>query len=151
MAFQSGPVERYTISRSETSMVKYIERNLLATDLWSDWIVLKTLLLSFTGKVVKRTGVTKTRAYLMIWNAFAASVEGDSRSPVFHEFTRITTSIPADLRPIFLARIMIAVDIHKGATPKVAEEKFLEWLSLDDNAIFGNHRLLDDFTTEALE
>ena len=43
---------------------------------------------------------------------------------------------------------MIAADIHKGGSVQNAESNFQEWLRQDDNAIFGDVRLLPSFTTE---
>ena len=148
MNYNSGPIVPYKIQQSEFAMIKYIERNLLGTQLWFDWIVLKAMMLSCTTIVVDRTGVTTRRAHHMIWNAFVATIEGDTRSPVMHEVQMILHSIPPELCPIFIARMMIAADIHKGSAEKIAESKFQEWLKQDDNAIFDNVRLLSDFTTE---
>ena len=105
-------------------------------------------MLSCTSIVVERTGVTARRAHHMIWNAFVATVDGDDRSPVAHEVQSILRSIPADIRPIFIGRTMIGADIHKGSTEKKAESSFQEWLQREDNAIFGEYRLMGDFTTE---
>ena len=146
----SGPIVPYTIQKSEFAMIKYIERNLLGTQLWFDWVVLKALMLSCTSIVVERTGVTARRAHHMIWNAFVATVDGDVRSPVAHEVQTVLRSIPADMRPIFIGRTIIGADIHKGSTEKNAESNFQEWLQRDDNNIFGEYRLLDDFTTERI-
>jgi hypothetical protein len=148
--YNSGPIVPYKIKQSEFAMIKYIERNLLGTQLWFDWIVLKAMMLSCTAIVVERTGVTARRAHHMIWNAFVATIEGDTRSPVMHEVQMIVHSIPSDLRPIFIARTMIAADIHKGSSEKKAEGKFQEWLHQDDNAIFGDVRLLPSFSTEPI-
>ena len=150
MNYNSGPIVPYKIKQSEFAMIKYIERNLLGTQLWFDWIVLKAMMLSCTTIVVERTGVTARRAHHMIWNAFVATVEGDTRSPVMHEVQMILHSIPSDQRPIFIARTMIAADIHKGNTVKVAESNFQEWLKRDDNAIFGEVRLLPNLRTEPI-
>jgi len=148
--YSSGPIIPYTIQKSEFTMIKYIERSLLGTSLWFDWVVLKSLMLSCTSIVVERTGVTARRAHHMIWNAFVAAVDGDDRSPVVHEVQMVLHSIPPDIRPIFIGRTMIAADIHKGSTVKVAESNFQEWLQRDGNNIFGGYRLLSDFTTETI-
>lgn len=150
MNYNSGPIVPYTIQKSEFAMIKYIERRLLGTQLWFDWVVLKAMMLSCTSIVVERTGVTARRAHHMIWNAFVATVDGDARSPVMHEVQTVLRTIPSDIRPIFIGRTMIAADIHKGSTEKAAEVKFQEWLQRDNNDIFGGYRLLSDFTTEPL-
>ena len=150
MSHSSGPIIPYTIQKSEFAMIKYIERNLLGTQLWFDWVVLKALMLSCTSIVVERTGVTARRAHHMIWNAFVATVDGDERSPVMHEVQTVLRSIPPDIRPIFIGRTMIASDIHKGVAEKLAETKFQEWLQRDANSTFGEYRLLSDFTTEPI-
>jgi len=137
----------YQTPKSEPSMVKYIERSLLATSMWADWVVLKTLVLSFTDMVCQRTGVTRSRAHLMIWNAFTAAVEQDPHSPVFTELQHILTTIPDSERPIFIGRLRVGVLIHRGQTPKKAETQFQEWLTDSKNATFGNYRLQADFTT----
>ena len=85
--------EAYTVSKSDPPMVKYIERTLLDTPLWLDWVVLKSLMMSFTVLVRERTGVTSRRAKLMIWNAFVAAIEGDVRSPVVQEIERMARDL----------------------------------------------------------
>ena len=142
--------EAYTVSKSDPPMVKYIERTLLDTSLWLDWVVLKSLMLSFTPLVRERTGVTSRRAQLMIWNAFVAAVEGDVRSPVVHEIEKMVKSLTPENRPIFIARSQIAANIHKGQSRNDAEAEYLKWLSHDDNNVFGEYRLQADFTTVSL-
>ena len=150
MNYNSGPIVPYKIQQSEFAMIKYIERNFLRTQLWFDWVVLKSMMLSCTSIVVDRTGVTARRAHHMIWNAFVATIEGDTRSPVMHEVQMVLHSIPCEQRPIFIGRTMIAADIHKGVSEKAAESKFQDWLKKDDNDIFGDVRLLPNFTTEPI-
>ena len=119
----SGPIVPYTIQKSEFAMIKYIERNLLGTQLWFDWVVLKALMLSCTSIVVERTGVTARRAHHMIWNAFVATVDGDERSPVMHEVQTVLRSIPR-YPSIFIGRTMIAADIHKGSLKRWLKQSF---------------------------
>lgn len=142
--------EAYTISKSDPPMVKYIERTLLDTPLWLDWVVLKSLMMSFTVLVRERTGVTSRRAKLMIWNAFVAAIEGDVRSPVVQEIEGMVKSLTPEDRPIFIARSQIAASIHKGQSRKIAEAEYLEWLAQDENNVFGDYRLQEDFTTVSI-
>jgi len=142
--------EAYTVSKSDPPMVKYIERTLLDTPLWLDWVVLKSLMMSFTVLVRERTGVTSRRAKLMIWNAFVAAIEGDVRSPVVQEIERMVKSLTPEDRPIFIARSQIAASIHKGQSRKIAEAEYLEWLAQDENNVFGDYRLQEDFTTVSI-
>jgi hypothetical protein len=142
--------EAYTVSKSDPPMVKYIERTLLDTPLWLDWVVLKSLMMSFTVLVRERTGVTSRRAQLMIWNAFVAAIEGDARSPVVQEIERMVKSLTPEDRPIFIARSQIAASIHKGQSRKIAEAEYLEWLAQDENNVFGDYRLQEDFTTVSI-
>lgn len=147
MSNKFGPIVPYTIKRSEFGLVKYMEQTLLRTSLWCDWIVLKSLMLSYRASVVNRTEVTAKRAEQMIWNAFAAAVNGDERSPVYFEFITALGCIPANIKPIFIGRVHIAIRVHQGMTVQEAEHAFLTWLEIEDNDEFGEYRLLPDFST----
>ena len=150
MSKNFGSIVPYTIKRSEIGLIKYIEQTLLRTSVWCDWVVLKSLMLSYRTSVVNRTGVTSKRAEQMIWNAFVAAVNGDERSPVYFEFINALGCIPADVKPIFIGRVRIASRIHQGMTVQDAESSFLRWLELDGNDEFEDYRLLPDFSTEPM-
>ncbi len=140
----------YTTSKQYPEMVQYIERHLIRTSMWLDWIVMKHHLLSFTDLVQHRTGTTKRRARLMIWNAFVAAVEGDARSPVYFDYLNVVDEISPSDKPIFIGRLKVGALIHQGASIKKAETGFQKWLTEGNNNIFGEYQLNPDFTTTLL-
>ena len=142
--------EPYHPSAIDPQMVQYMDKTLVATSLWIDWIVLKSVLMQYVPQVQQRTGVTARRARNIVWNTFIAAIEGDRQAPLFYDVQQSIMHMSADMRPIFIARCNIALDIEKGMTEAEAEAKFYAWLSEDDHAIFGQFRLRKDFTTEEI-
>lgn len=140
----------YNTSKQHPEMVQYIERHLIRTSMWLDWIVLKQHLLSFTDLVQHRTGTTKRRAHLMIWNAFVAAIDGDGRSPVYFDYLKIVDEIDESKKPIFIGRLKVAALIHQDGGVKKAELDFQQWLKEGENNIFGEYQLNPDFTTTKL-
>lgn len=136
---------KYATPKSEPKCVKYWDREFVATELWINWTVLKTMLSEKIPSIMDEADVGKKEATNILWTAFIEATCGEEGNPCTEDYKAFCKGLNPYTWAYFTPRLTVGSDIHDGFTEKQALKRYQNWLAADPkNPIFGKYKVLPD-------
>ena len=136
---------KYSTPINEPKSVKYWDRELIRTDLWTDWTILKSVLKLQIPDIMKELDIGKKEATQILWSAFVEATCGDEASPCREAYKNFVRGIDGYHFAYWTPRLTIGSDIHDGISEQDALRRYQNWLNSDpSNPIFGKYKVLEN-------